>query len=263
MKIHTRSLALTLGLLGAASVTLANTEALDGDDIIAAVDRHEDGYRDIRSNVTMVLEDARGARWERRLDMYALEASPLGDRRRFVFSQPPDVRGTAVLIHSNVVKDDDHWIYLPAFKRVKRIASSNKSTPFVGSEFSYEDLASQEKEKYKNHYVGSAEVDGMKCDVVERVPTFPHSAYSRLLAYIDKADRRYRKVEYFDHKGDHVKTQLLGTYQLYDDRYLLPNKTIMVNHATGKKTTMLWDGITLKTSQRDGEFTPNALRRAR
>jgi hypothetical protein len=211
----------------------------------------------------MILEDARGDKRQRHLDVYALELSPLGDKRKFVFNQPADIDGTAVLIHSNVVENDDQWIFLPAFKRVKRIASSNKSTPFVGSEFSYEDLASQEKEKYTNRYVESTTLDSMACDVVERIPGFPYSAYSRLLVYIDRKDHRYRKVEYFDQSGKHIKTQFLEDYRLYDGRYLLPNKTVMVNHETGKKTTMLWDDIRLKTAQTDNQFTTNALKRVR
>jgi outer membrane lipoprotein-sorting protein len=250
-------------LLCAPVVNVSAQGSADGDVVIAAVDRHEEGYRDIRSNVTMILADARGQTRKRHLDVYALELTPLGDRRKFVFNKPADIDGTAVLIHSNVVENDDQWIFLPAFKRVKRIASSNKSTPFVGSEFSYEDLASQEKEKYTNHYVDSTTLDGVVCDVIERIPRFPHSAYSRLLAYIDRQDHRYRRVEYFDQSGKHIKTQYLEDYRLYDGRYLLPNKTVMVNHATGRQTTMLWDDIRLKTAQTDNQFTTNALKRIR
>lgn len=256
---------LSLGLLLCGPLTSARSAdaGTDGDAVIAAVDRHEDGYRDIRSNVTMILEDARGDKRQRHLDVYALELSPFGDRRKFIFNRPADIDGTAVLIHSNVVENDDQWIFLPAFRRVKRIASSNKSTPFVGSEFSYEDLASQEKEKYTNRYVNSTTLAGRVCDVVERVPNFPSSAYGRLLTYIDRQDHRYRKVEYFDPSGKHTKTQYLEDYRLYDGRYLLPNKTVMVNHETGKKTTMLWDDIQLKTAQTDSQFTTNALKRVR
>ena len=258
-----RSILLFSTLLALCWPVHAQGNVVDGDAVIAAVDRHEDGYQDIRSTVTMLLQDSHGETWERHLDVYAIETTPLGDRRRFVFDEPRDIRGTAVLIHSNVVDDDDQWIYLPAFKRVKRISSSNKSTPFVGSEFSYEDLASQEKEKYVNRYVESVTLDGRACDVVERVPRFPNSAYGRLLAYVDKEEHRYRKVEYFDHSGKHVKTQYLEDYRLYDDRYWLPNKTVMVNHETNRKTTMLWAGIELKTDQSERQFTAGALRNAR
>ena len=255
-----------LGISLAALVSVAKVEAKDdvvqGDAVIAAVDKHEDGYKDLRSNVTMILENAQGRKRERHLDVYTIEVTPLGDRRKFVFNRPADISGTAILVHSNVVKTDYQWIYLPAFKRVKRIASSNKSTPFVGSEYSYEDLSSQEKEKYSNRYVESTSVNGKACDVIERIPKFPHSAYGRLLAYIDKENHRYRKVEYFDKSGKHIKTQLLEEYQLFDDRYWLPTKTVMTNHVTDKTTSMLWSDIQLDTAQTDTQFTKTALERS-
>lgn len=239
----------------------ANDALVKGDEIIDAVDRHEDGYQDLRSNVTMILENARGRKRERHLDIFTIELSPLGDRRKFIFNRPADIKGTAILVHSNVVKNDDHWIFLPAFKRVKRIASSNKSSPFVGSEYSYEDLSSQEKEKYSNRYVESKALNGKDCDIVERVPKYPHSAYSRLLVYVDKQSHRYQKVEYFNKAGKQIKTQYIEEYELYKDRYLLPNKTIMVNHVTDKKTTMVWRDIRLKTAQTKNQYSPSALAR--
>jgi len=243
---------------------LINTaNATSGDAIIEAVDAHEDGYQDLRSSVTMILENGAGRTRERHLDVHTIEVLPLGDKRLFVFNRPADIDGTAVLIHSNVVKDDDQWIYLPAFKRVKRVASRNKSSPFVGSEYSYEDLASQEKLKYTNTYLQSALCGELQCDVVERAPNFPNSAYSKIIVYVDIKHRRYRKVEYFDKSGTQVKTQLLEDYQLYDDRYWLANKSTMISHVNNKKTTMLWRGIQLKTAQNEAQFTANALKRAR
>lgn len=243
---------------------IGNTaNASSGDSIIEAVDSHEDGYRNLKSNVTMILDNGAGRTRERHLDVYTIESLPFGDKRRFVFNQPADINGTAVLIHSNVVKDDDQWVYLPAFKRIKRVASRNKSSPFVGSEYSYEDLASQEQPKYINAYLQSVDCGELKCDMVERVPNFPNSAYSKIVVYVDKQHRRYRKVEYFDKSGKHTKTQLLEDYQLYDKRYWLANKSTMINHVNNKKTIMLWKNIQLKTAQNETQFTANALKRAR
>ena len=106
-------------------------------------------------------------------------------------------------------------------------------------------------------------VDGKPCAVVERVPRYPHSAYSKLLAYIDMKDHRYRKVEYFDKSGQHVKTKHLEEYELFDDRYWLPTRTVMINHVTNKTTSMLWSDIQLKTGLTDKQFTTSALKRAR
>lgn len=265
MNTATRMVAFIAGMLilslgGAAN---AKTAPADGDSVISAVDRHEQGYRNLRSSVTMTLQNAQGRKRERHLEVYSVELLPLGDRRKFVFSRPADLDGTAVLIHSKVVENDDQWIFLPAFKRVKRIASSNRSTPFVGSEFSYEDLASQEMEKYSNRLVDSTILDGQLCDVVERVPRFPHSAYSKLVAYVDRESHRYRKVEYFDQAGKHIKTQRLDEYRLYDQRYWLPNRTVMINHKTDKTTTMLWGDIRLKIDLSETQLTATALKRAR
>lgn len=234
-----------------------------GDSVIAAVDQHEEGYVDLRSNVTMILEDAKGRTNKRFFEFFMQESNPLGDKRKFVFVRPRDIKGTVVLIYSKVVKNDAQWIFLPAFKRVKRIASSNKGTPFVSSEFSYEDLASQELEKYKNRYLKSTTWEGQECDVVERIPDFEHSTYSKIIAYVDKKDNRYRKVEYFDKDGKHIKTQTISDYHLYLDRYFLPNKTVMENHKNGKRTTMLWANIKLKTDLRDNQFTISGLKRTR
>ena len=67
---------------------------------------------------------------------------------------PKDVKGTATLTFTHKVGPDDQWLYLPALKRVKRITSENRSGSFVGSEFAYEDLGSQELEKYsKRKYI--------------------------------------------------------------------------------------------------------------
>ena len=58
-----------------------------------------------------------------------------------------------MLTHSHKVEDDDQWLYLPALKRVKRISSSNKAGSFMGSEFAYEDMTSQEIEKYSYRWL--------------------------------------------------------------------------------------------------------------
>jgi hypothetical protein len=96
----------------------------------------------------MLLADRHGERSRRDLRIRVLETPGDGDKLLFIFDSPPDVRGTLMLTHSHGSRPDDQWLYLPAFGRVKRIASANKPGPFMGSEFAYEDLASQEVDKY-------------------------------------------------------------------------------------------------------------------
>ena len=95
----------------------------------------------------MVLKNKAGNESVRKFRSTILEAADAseGDRSIITFSEPRDVHGTALLTHSKIEPDDDsQWIFLPAVKRVKRISSSNRTGKFVSSEFSYEDLGSEE-----------------------------------------------------------------------------------------------------------------------
>jgi len=103
-----------------------------------------------------------------------------------IFDMPADVKGTALLTFSHKTGNDDQWLYLPALKRVKRISSSNKSGPFMGSEFAYEDISSEEVEKYTYRYIRDEDFDGQATFVVERYPVDKKSGYTRQVVWVDR-----------------------------------------------------------------------------
>ena len=109
-----------------------------------------------------------------------------GDKSMSIFDKPRDIKGTAVLTWTHSLEADDQWLYLPALKRVKRISSKNKSGPFMGSEFAYEDIASQEVDKYESFYVRDENLNGVDCYVLERIPQYKYSGYTRLEVWFDK-----------------------------------------------------------------------------
>ena len=85
---------------------------------------------------------------------------------------------------------------------VKRISSVNKSGPFVGSEFAFEDFTALELNKYTYLYVREETCGEMTCDVVERTPRYEHSGYTRQLSWVDQSDYQTQKVEFFDRRGE-------------------------------------------------------------
>ena len=97
------------------------------------------------------------------------------------FCEPKDVKGTAFLSHTHSLKPDDQWLYLPAIKRVKRIASANKSGPFVGSEFAYEDLSSFELDKYKFEWEKNEIKNNVIHNIIRAFPQYKYSGYTSLL----------------------------------------------------------------------------------
>jgi hypothetical protein len=241
----------------------AETPEEKGLAIAIEADRRDTGFGNFYADQTMVLRDRHDQKSVRELHMKTLEQADDGDWTIIVFDRPRDIDGTALLTYTHKVGDDDQWLYLPALKRVKRISSSNRSGSFVGSEFAYEDLASQEVERYTYRYLRDEVLNGIECFVIERYPVYENSGYTREVVWIDKAEYRVQKDDYYDRKGALLKTLTMKGYQQYLDRYWRADEMHMVNHQTGKSTSLLWKKYKFRVGLTERDFTKNALRRAR
>ena len=187
----------------------------------------------------------------------------MGDKSLAVFDRPADIKGTALLTFTHKEGDDDQWLYLPALKRVKRISSSNQSGPFMGSEFAYEDLTSQEIEKYTYKYIGDDAVEGQDCHVIDRHPVHPKSGYTRQTMWLSKSMGQPVKIDYYDRKNALLKTYTASDFQLYKDKHWRPAAMHMVNHQTGKSTTLLWQNLRFGTGLTERDFDQSSLSRSR
>jgi len=253
-------------LLGAGALRPAALAAQDsvsrGLAIAQEADRREDGFGDWRADLRMVLRNRHGEESVREMSIRTLEVDDDGDKSLVVFDRPRDVEGTALPSYTHRQDSDDQWLYLPALKRVKRIASDNKAGPFMGSEFAYEDIASQEVEKYTYRFLREEALEGVSTLVVERVPVDPKSGYSRQVVWYDDQYRPLR-VDYFDRKGDPLKTLTFSSYERYAGRYWKATRMEMENHQTGKGTTLVWRGYEFGAGLSERDFDQNALKRAR
>ena len=241
----------------------AQTPEEKGLAIATEVDNRDKGWGDFQANMEMLLRNRHGEESLRKMRVKSLEVENDGDKTLIVFDEPRDVKGTALLTYSHKVKDDDQWLYLPALKRVKRIASRNKSGPFMGSEFAYEDLASQEIEKYTYKYIRDDELDGIPVFVIERYPVSKYSGYTRQLVWIDKERYIPLKIEFYDRKNSLLKTLVFKDYKQYLDKYWRASEMFMENHQTGKSTLLTWRNYRFRTGLKDSDFTRNSLKRTR
>lgn len=243
---------------------LAETPEEKGLAIAREADRREDGYGDSTADMLMTLRNRHGQESVRKIRVRTLEVKGDGDKSLTIFDNPRDVKGTAFLNYTHKVGDDDQWLYLPALKRVKRISSRNKSGSFMGSEFAYEDIASQEVEKYTYRWIRDETYEGQECFVVERYPVDKkNSGYTRLLTWIDKKEYRPLKVEYVDRKGYHLKTLTFRGYRQYLSKFWRADEMNMVNHQNGKSTKLVWSNYKFRTGLTDRDFTKTSLKRAR
>ncbi len=234
-----------------------------GMEVAVEADARDRGFGDFTADMRMILRNRHGEESSRAMRTKTLEMTDDGDKTLVIFEEPRDVKGTAFLSFTHKSGPDDQWLYLPALKRVKRIASNNKSGPFMGSEFAYEDITSQEVEKYTYRFLREESLDGRATLVVERYPVDPKSGYTRQIVWHHGQHFQPVRIEFYDRKDDLLKTLTYHGYQPYLERYWRADRMEMVNHQTGKSTTLTWASYTFATGLTERDFDRTSLRRVR
>jgi len=252
MKIHSIIIAI---LFFSISISAQNK----GLEVAKKADAADFGFESSTVSLTMLLTNRNGQKSSRQMNTRTLELSEDGDKSLITFESPRDVKGTATLTFTHKVGADDQWLFLPSISRVKRISSNNKSGPFMGSEFAYEDLSSQEVEKYTYKFIEDR--DGLI--IVEQDPVDLKSGYTRrLVVYNKNKGYRIEKVEFYDRKNSLLKTLIYKDYKLYLNKHWRADIMLMSNHQTNKKTELTFTNYRFKLGLTDEDFSQNALKRA-
>jgi predicted RND superfamily exporter protein len=259
-------LAVALALLTPSGGAKASAEK--GLAIATEVDARDRGWGDVTVEGEMVLKNKAGNESVRKFRSTILEAedSAEGDRSIITFSKPRDVRGTALLTHSMIEPEDDsQWIFLPAIKRVKRISSSNRTGKFVSSEFSYEDLGSEEVADNEHIWLEDAACAhdaAVTCAAVESRPKNKKSGYSKRVSFIDLAEYRVQRIDFYNRRGDLEKTLEFQDYRQYEGQFWRAHVMKMQNHQTGKSTRLSWGDYNFRQGLTARDFTPQGLPKA-
>lgn len=221
------------------------------------------GWGDSTGDMSMILRNAQGDEVERKIRMKSLEIVDDGDKALTIFDQPLDVKGTAFLSFSHAIEPDDQWMYLPKLSKVKRIRSRNKSGPFMGSEFAFEDMSSFEIEKYTFKYLRDESFDGQTSFVIQQVPTDNDSGYSKQIIWVDKKHYRLLKVEFYDRKGSLLKELVNYEFTLYLDKYWRPMRSEMFNEQNAKSTELVTHQLKFNTGLSKNDFNQGTLKNVR
>jgi outer membrane lipoprotein-sorting protein len=227
------------------------------------MDRRDSGFGSISAKITMTLANRSGARSVRRLTLNILEATDagVGNKSLVTFSSPPDVNGTKFLSHTHLEQPDEQWLYLPALKRVKRLSSGDVSGSFMGSEFAYEDLSSQEIEDYTHKYTHDDTANGAVCFVVERRPVNLESGYSKSVVWLDTSQYRVQRIDYYDRNGGLLKRLIVSDYHQYQNRFWRAHQMEMTNLKTGKSAKLEWTNIIFGSELKESDFSLRTLKR--
>jgi hypothetical protein len=240
-------------------LTATTLMALTNMEIAEKSDKVTDGFESSIAQTEMILINASGQESVREMEMKTLEGDN-GDKTISTFLTPADVKGTKTLTHEHVDRDDDQWLYLPALKRVKRIASSNKSGSFMGSEFSYEDIGNQNYNKFTyDEKVEEVELNGVKCYKGTRIPKDENSGYTKQISWVSKDNFLLQQVEYYDRKLELLKTATFSDYKQINGVWRV-GKIEMKNHQNDKSTILIWKDDKIKVGLTDKEFNKRVLK---
>lgn len=236
----------------------ATTPEEEGLRIATLVDQANQGFGGEYSEMEMVLINAHGDQTVRKLVTQVKEKLDDGDLAISIFEWPADVKGTKMLTWSHKTGDDDQWLYLPALKRVKRISSRNKSGSFMGSEFSYEDLGSQEVEEFTYKFLEETTLDNRKVWKLERIPVSNKSGYSKEWVWMDQEYNNPLRIEYYDRKQELLKVATFGAYRAYGT-YWRADEIEMKNVQTGKSSRITWKVRELGKDYPEDKFASDYL----
>ena len=217
---------------------------------------------------TMTIIDGKGRERIREIAMVTkLYDNGDTEKRLMRFLAPADVKGTGLLVFDYEKKDDDMWLFLPALRKTRRIVSSERAKSFMGSEFSYADMAPPILDEFTYKIMSEKETEGTLCWEIEMVPVdediADENGFSRRIAYIGKRDFVIRGAIYFDLDGElHKELSVKEIRELdpVNHRYR-PIHMIMVNKQNNRKSILKIDEIQFNPNVKDDYFTTRYLER--
>jgi len=260
--------ALALGLF---LLSFGTAFALTPKEIMVKVDQLDDGETSI-SETTMILLDEKGQQRVRKLKGFRKDYGKDTKSMNF-FLAPADVKNTAFLSfdYDDIDKEDDSWLYLPALRKVKRIAAGNKKDSFMGTDFSYNDMNGLNVEDWEYQMVKESDMlDGHDCWVIGAIPAkaraqkvIEDTDYLKRLAWVRKDNfmaiqgkiwvKKGKKIKIF-HASDVEQIQGIWTAKKIEMSTLVQGKR---EHST----VLIFDKIKYNEGVSDDIFTTQRIER--
>jgi outer membrane lipoprotein-sorting protein len=223
---------------------------LDAAEILSRVDAVLNAPRDRRMEARLLLIDKNGNRQERVIEMLQKGA----DKRLARFLAPPDQRGISILsLPEGVI-----YLYLPAYKKVKRIAGHVKNSRFAGTDYTYADL---EARSYSDDYTPALIESGDDYYLLELVPLpGADSDYARLRLWVRSDNFVTYKTEFYD-RSNELSKRLTSTRIELIDGYWTAREHEMQDLVSGHRTLMVMSDIRFDTGLEDALFSQRTLER--
>ncbi len=235
--------------------------SLDGREIIQSVrDKKSPTYT--HALVRMDLIESNGSTETRVVEQWGKEKDNLSSSV-MIFRSPASVKDTRFLQVENKDRADDKWIYLPALRTTRRIAASEGSKSFMGTDASYDDMSTREVDEDTHELLSEKTVNTFDCWEIKSTPKAASSSeYSYRVVYIDKKTLVPVRSLMYDKKGNLYKEMTVEEIKNVSG-YDIPITSLLKNVQTGHSTRMVITNIELDKPVSDNVFTQNFLNTGR
>ena len=214
--------------------------------------------KDMSSTMTMELTNKKG---KTRTSSFKSVSKDGSEKQIIWFLEPADDRGVAFLKIEHYDKDDEMRMWLPAFKKIRRISSKKKADSFMGSDMSYEDMSSRELNDYTYEISGEEEIDGVLCWKLKSKPKEGITkTYSHHLTWISKDKLLALKEESFDKTGKLLKYKTFSLQHIGE--YDVPIEIFVKNVQKNHSTKLTFENLELDMGVKDNLFHEKNLKRA-
>lgn len=222
-------------------------------------------FKDMKSIVELRLVSKDGKVRIRKLKSFSITDPKTNETKMLmVFIEPPDVRGTKFLIHEHKGRDDDMWFYLPALRKVKRIAARGKAGSFMGSDFSNYDIGGGEYEDWNYRLLREEELNGVPTYVIECTPkseeTIKKSGYTKIIKWVRKDNYLVQQSIMYDRSGDERKKIVMEEFRVIEG-IPFETKIVAIDLDTEHRSEFIFSDIRVNKGLKPSMFTVRYLER--
>jgi len=239
---------------------------ISGRDIMQKVDERGNVNTEFNtSKITLI--NKKGKTRERKVIRYEKSfnvGAGFDSKSLIIFDYPADIRGTGLLLWSYIdaEKEDDRWLYLPALKKIRRIAGESKNDYFMGTDFTYDDMGGRNLDDDSHKLLGKETIDGVECYKVESVPVDKDDAYSKKLTWVIPDKWVFVKVEFYTRSGELQKVLITSDICEIDGIWT-PKVLFMDNLSKTHQTKIEIQDVKFNGDMQDRIFTQTTLQRGR
>lgn len=225
---------------------------------------HEVDTQYTRSSMTLI--NRKGRKRERIMQTYEKKSANGENRSLLKFLSPKKIANVGLLTwqHSGET-DDDQWLYLPASKRVKRIASAGKKNPFMGSDLSFEDMQSEDLQAHTYKVVGEEDINGQTCWKIEALPATQKearaSAYGKRFIWLRKDITYPVKMDFYNRRDALIKQATYEQLEQAKDSVWRHNKSVMSTLKKKTSTVIIIEKRQIGLTIDEKQFNQQALKR--